>query len=146
MRREVGRIAIADSAPRAPFIGRVYHFWYDMAASPDIESYGRRLFPHIVDARARSGYERPFALYPRTADPSDGFRAVNYAQLASAINRAAWWLDEALGEAGNEVCTFAYFGPTDLRYVVFVLAGMKTGRKVSDTIACLSVIALKWRR
>ena len=99
-----------------------------------------------MNARARSGYERPFGLYPRTADRSDGFRAVNYAKLANAINRAAWWLNKALDKAGNEVCAFAYFGPTDLRYVMFVLAGMKTGRKVSDTIACLSVIALKWRR
>ena len=57
-----------------------------------------------------------------------------------------WWLDEALDKAGKEVCTFAYFGPTDLRYVMFVLAGMKTGRKVSDTIACLNVKALKWCR
>ena len=102
-----------------------------MAASLDIESSGRRLFPHIVDKRARTGYERPFGLYPRTTDPSNGFRAVSYAQLANAVNRAAWWLDQALGEAGNEDCAFAYFGPTDLRYVVFVLAGMKTGRKVS---------------
>ena len=72
LRREVGRIAIADSAPWAPFIGRVYHFWYDMAASPDIESYGRRLFPHIVDARARSGYERPLGCIPKQqARPMD---------------------------------------------------------------------------
>ena len=99
-----------------------------------------------MNARARSGYERPLGLYPRTADPSDGFGAVNYAQLANAINRAARWLDEALGRVGNEVCAFAHFGPTDLCYVMFVLARMTTGRIVSDAIAYLSVVALKCRR
>jgi hypothetical protein len=33
--------------------------------APDITSSARRLPPHItVDARAQSGHERPFALYP----------------------------------------------------------------------------------
>jgi hypothetical protein len=104
-----------------------------MAGSPDIMSYGRRLLPHIVDARATSGYERPFGLYPRTADPADDFWAVSYARLANAVNRVAWWLDQTLGKAGHEDHAFAYFGPTDFRYIVFVLAGMKTGHKVGDS-------------
>jgi acyl-coenzyme A synthetase/AMP-(fatty) acid ligase len=101
-----------------------------MAGTPDITSYGKRLFPHIIDARAKSGYERPYALYPRTKDPADGFQEISYARFANAVNRAAWWLDENLRETGEKENAFAYFGPSDLRYAIFVLATMKTGRKV----------------
>jgi acyl-coenzyme A synthetase/AMP-(fatty) acid ligase len=101
-----------------------------MAGTADITTYGKRLLPHIVDARAKSGYARPYALYPRTKDPADGFQEISYARLANAVNRAAWWLDQNLREAEEKENAFAYFGANDLRYVIFVLATMKTGRKV----------------
>jgi acyl-coenzyme A synthetase/AMP-(fatty) acid ligase len=104
-----------------------------MSNSHNIMSYGERLPPHIVDARAKSGYERPYAMYPRTKDPADGFQAINYARLANAVNRVAWWLEEHVNEPKKDNYAFAYFGPNDLRYIIFVLAAMKTERKASDT-------------
>jgi hypothetical protein len=101
-----------------------------MAPLYDITSIGRRLLPHIIDERAKTGYERPYALYPRTKDPADGLKAISYARLANAINRASWWLEKELPRAEEKQHAFAYLGANDLRYVVFVLATIKTGRKV----------------
>jgi acyl-coenzyme A synthetase/AMP-(fatty) acid ligase len=95
--------------------------------SPNLETYGKRLLPHIVDARAKAGYSQPFAMYAKSIDAAEGFRSVSYAQIANAVNRASWWLDTELGEKEH---TFVYFGPNDLRYIIFVLATIKTGRKV----------------
>jgi acyl-CoA synthetase (AMP-forming)/AMP-acid ligase II len=102
-----------------------------MAPKYDITTPGKRLLPHIVDERARSGYVRPFALYPRSKVPGQGFREVSYAQLANAVNRAAWWLEAEIAREEEREKPVAYLGPNDLRYIIFVLATMKTGRKVS---------------
>ncbi|TVY80570.1 Non-canonical non-ribosomal peptide synthetase FUB8 [Lachnellula suecica] len=82
-----------------------------MDSSYDSTTYGKRLLPHIVDGRARSGYPRPYAMYPLSRDCSKGFQSISYARLANAG-------------------TFAYLGPNDLRYVILVLAAMKTSRKI----------------
>ena len=102
-----------------------------MASSYDITTTGKRLLPHIVDERSRTEYERPFALYPRSKIPSQGFREVSYKQLANAVNRAAWWLESYITQDEEKESPVAYLGPNDLRYIIFVLATMKTGRKVS---------------
>lgn len=94
--------------------------------------YGERLYPHIIDERARGGYPRPFAMFPKTPNPSDGFETVNYRRLANAVSRVAWWLDERFPCVQEKENAFAYFGPNDLRYVIFFFATMKTGRKVSQ--------------
>ena len=101
-----------------------------MAPNHDVRTFGKRLLPHIVDERARTGYERPFALYPHSKVPGQGFKSVSYAQVANAVNRAAWWLDLSIPKNGEREFPVAYLGPNDLRYIVFVLATMKTGRKV----------------
>jgi hypothetical protein len=108
-----------------------------MTPSYDITSIGRRLLPHIIDERAKNGYERPYALYPLTKDPADGFKAISYARLANAINRASWWLEKELPRAEEKQHAFAYLGANDLRYVVFVLATIKTGRKVGLSMKIL---------
>jgi acyl-CoA synthetase (AMP-forming)/AMP-acid ligase II len=102
-----------------------------MAPNYDITAYGKRLLPHIVDERARSGYQRPFALYPHSKVLGEGFRAVSYAQLANAVNRAAWWLEAKITRDEEKEKPVAYLGPNDLRYIIFLLATMKTGRKVN---------------
>jgi acyl-CoA synthetase (AMP-forming)/AMP-acid ligase II len=101
-----------------------------MASKYDITTYGKRLLPHIIDERAKTGYGRPFALFPRSKVPGAGFRAVSYAQLANAVNRAAWWLEATTTQDEEKERPVAYLGPNDLRYIIFVLATMKTGRKV----------------
>lgn len=101
-----------------------------MDPNHDITTFGKRLLPHIVDERARTGYERPFALYPRSKVPGQGFKSVSYAQLANAVNRAAWWLEVSITGDEEKNRPVAYMGPNDLRYVILVLATMKANRKV----------------
>ncbi|KAH7390129.1 putative NRPS-like enzyme [Cadophora sp. MPI-SDFR-AT-0126] len=100
-----------------------------MAPAHDITTYTKRLLPHIIDERAKAGYTRPFALYPKSTDASAGFHSINYVRIANTVNRVAWWLDSELTEQEEKDNPFAYFGPNDLRYIIFLMATMKTGRK-----------------
>jgi hypothetical protein len=50
--------------------------------------------------------------------------------LANAVNRASWWLEKTLTSEEEKENAFVYLGPNDLRYLILVLATMKTGRKV----------------
>lgn len=91
------------------------------------------LLAHIVDEKAQSGYSRPYAMIPVSKDPSDGFKAISYARLANAVNRAAWWLDLELPKTMDKKEPYAYIGPNDLRYYILFLASMKTERQVSHS-------------
>lgn len=91
--------------------------------------YGSRLIPQIIDEIAREDPGRIFAAYPRSKNLADGFVNVSYHSLANAINRACWWLFDAMGHADTPE-TFAYFGPSDLRFPIFVVAAIKCGYKV----------------
>ncbi|OJD38957.1 acetyl-synthetase-like protein [Diplodia corticola] len=92
-----------------------------------------------------------------------GFRDITYAELAAAVDHTAYWLDEHLppppsrspsssvaslpstgsksnGENENGSTTeqeprqtFTYFGPRDLRYILFLVAAMKTDRRMLNT-------------
>ncbi|KAF8859904.1 acetyl-CoA synthetase-like protein [Acephala macrosclerotiorum] len=103
-----------------------------MNSSSENESLGRRSLVYIIDERARSEYERPVAMFPKTRGLSAGFREISYAQFANAINRVCWWLEETMPDLVEKEGSFAYFGPNDLRYLIFVLATMKTGRKANS--------------
>ena len=72
-----------------------------------------------------------FASYPRSPNLQDGFRDVNYLQLANAINACAWWIEDHIGK-GHNFETLAYIGPSDLRYAIITVAAIKTGYKVSS--------------
>ncbi|CZR62914.1 related to nonribosomal peptide synthetase MxcG (component of the myxochelin iron transport regulon) [Phialocephala subalpina] len=101
-----------------------------MDSSSQSEDFGHRALPNIVDERARSGYGRPVAIFPKSRDISAGFQTISYAQLANAVNRVCWWIEEVMLDPKEKGGAFAYFGPNDLRYLIFVLATMKTGRKI----------------
>ncbi|CZS91474.1 related to nonribosomal peptide synthetase MxcG (component of the myxochelin iron transport regulon) [Rhynchosporium graminicola] len=101
-----------------------------MSTSNDTPRYGKRLLPQIIDERAKSGYSRPFAMYPKSTDSSAGFHSISYARVANAVNRLAWWLDSSMPDDEEKEVPFAYFGPNDLRFVIYLMAVMKTGRKV----------------
>lgn len=88
------------------------------------------ILPHIIDERAQSGYSRPFAYIAKSPHAQDGFEAISYSRLANAINRASWWILNELGPLVDEGEVYAYMGPSDLRYLILVVACMKTGRKV----------------
>lgn len=55
---------------------------------------------------------------------------ITIGQLANTIDRAAWWLEDVLGGRGQGFPTVAYLGPSDLRYLIFVVAAVKAGYKV----------------
>lgn len=103
------------------------------ANSPE---YGKRLLPTVIDELATEDPARVYASIPWDDDDlSNGFRDITYQQLANSINRAAHWLDLTLGkasqrQAGESWPTFAYMGPKDLRYPIFLIAAAKVGRRV----------------
>lgn len=101
-----------------------------MVHTHDITTIGKRLVPQIVDARAQSGYARPFALVSRSSNPSDGFEEITYKRFANAVNRASWWIDSELSGLETDQC-FSYFGPNDLRYTILLYAAQKTGKRAS---------------
>ena len=91
--------------------------------------YGKRLIPVLIDEASRNTPEKVYASIPRSADLSDGFEDITYKRFSNAINRAASWLDSALGGRGS-TGVFAYAGSKDLRYMVLTVAAIKTGRAV----------------
>lgn len=92
--------------------------------------YGRRLIPNVIDERARQEPTKLFAAIPRSKDLADGYVDVTYASLANAVNRASWWLYESMGHVDTSE-VFAYLGPNDLRYPIFLTAAIKCGYRVS---------------
>lgn len=100
-----------------------------MSPTNDTTAYGRRLLPQIIDERAKAGYTLPFAMYPKSSDPSAGLHSISYAQITNAVNRASWWLNSEFSGQEKEN-PFAYFGLNDLRHIIFLMAVMKTERRL----------------
>ncbi|MCJ1387732.1 hypothetical protein MMC18_000575 [Xylographa bjoerkii] len=96
-----------------------------MAGSKD---YGRRLVPVIVDELARNDPERAVYSIPLSQDVSNGFKDISACAFANAVNRTSWWLHSELGK-GSSFQSVGYIGPHDLRYVLLILACIKTGYK-----------------
>ncbi|KAI1621302.1 hypothetical protein EDD37DRAFT_581368, partial [Exophiala viscosa] len=90
--------------------------------------HGERLIPHIVDAYAHSNPERAYALVPLYLDGRMEYRTITMRDLSNAVNRAAWWLKENLGQS-TDFETLAYMGPADIRYGIFFIAAIKVGYK-----------------
>ncbi|KAL1625464.1 hypothetical protein SLS56_007358 [Neofusicoccum ribis] len=126
----------------------------DSGESHPLPAYGRRLVASTIDSLAKDSPERTYASVPVSdKDLTRGFRDITYAQLAAAVDRTAYWLDTHLPShppptnnvvdtengthqndgAREKVQTFAYYGPRDLRYILMVVAAMKTGRRVLMT-------------
>jgi hypothetical protein len=97
---------------------------------PNSERYGERLYPQIVDDRARSEYSRPFALFLENVNPLEGLEA-----SATSVLQMLW-TEFAIGSMPNfpvlkkEKTLLHTFGPNDVRYIVFFFAAWKTGRKM----------------
>lgn len=103
---------------------------------------GKRLIPQIIDELAGANPRKVFASYPISPNLQDGFRDVNYLQLANAINTCAWWIEGQVGK-GHNFETLAYIGPSDLRYAILTIAAIKAGYKVSPaTSACMLIMSL----
>jgi acyl-CoA synthetase (AMP-forming)/AMP-acid ligase II len=92
----------------------------------------QQLIPNIVSQHAAQDPEKVYASIPADNDDlSKGFRDISYREFRSAIDTAAYWLEEQLGvPARGTFPTFAYYGARDLRYAIFLVAAMKLGYKV----------------
>ena len=102
--------------------------------APQPTRYGHRLIPQLIDDGAKHNPDASFWSIPRSSNLADGFRDINYAQVAGAINRAAWWIDENVGRS-TTFEALAYMGPPDLRYAILTVAAQKTGHTVSHRSA-----------
>ncbi|PYH43451.1 NRPS-like enzyme [Aspergillus saccharolyticus JOP 1030-1] len=87
---------------------------------------GARLWPAIVDHRARSAPTELVGLIPKGSEVADGYQELTFAALARAVDACARWIEARIGRA-KEPETIAYMATNDVRYLVFLLAAHKTG-------------------
>lgn len=107
---------------------------HSSATTPD---YGRRLLPSLIDHIAQTAPNTVWASIPKDADDlSQGWKNVTYATFANAVNRVAHRFISNTGP-GTDYPTVAYIGPNDPRYLIFVLAALKAGYKVTSTHSTL---------
>ncbi|KAK2762490.1 amp dependent ligase [Colletotrichum kahawae] len=59
----------------------------------------------------------------------DGFRNITIRQLATAVDRLAWYIDSNIGKS-SDFETVLYYGLADVRYIITLIAGIKTGHSV----------------
>lgn len=97
---------------------------------------GRRLLSHLIDQRATSGHQRPFASIPITNNVTDGYRDISYAIFANAINRLARWLLDNVGTPTRPCEPIVYIAAADLRYHVLCVAAVKAGYIVRSLPLC----------
>lgn len=83
------------------------------------------LLPNVI--KQRKSQVEPFFIF---ADAEGQTEEITFADIDNASNRAAWFLTKNLAE--DEV-KFYYMGRMDIRYFVWVVAAMKTGKCVSTT-------------
>ena len=105
----------------------------DEAPTPQV-AYGGRLMTSIIDERARMLPQKVFMSIPAGDRVTDGQRDVSYADMARAIHRCAWWMEETLGGKGVDFPSIAtYLSPMDFRHVVLIFGAVKAGYKVCVT-------------
>ena len=103
---------------------------------------GPKLLASRIDWYANNDPTKPVASIPRDhGDLSRGYRDISYQVFASAIDRASWWLDDHLSNDETDKLThpFTYYGPVDLRWLIFFVAGIKTSRKMLLAVSNASV-------
>ncbi|KAF2028026.1 acetyl-CoA synthetase-like protein [Setomelanomma holmii] len=88
-----------------------------------------KLLVTAIEERANWTPNNTYMRYPGPDWETKGYDTISWKQYASAIDKAAYWLDHKLGEAVSND-TIAYYGPNDPRYGILVPATMKTGRNI----------------
>ncbi|KAI1409283.1 hypothetical protein F5Y13DRAFT_203712 [Hypoxylon sp. FL1857] len=78
------------------------------------------LVPNII--RRQLHRARPFA---NIVGIDGAIKEISFSDLENASNRAAWYLDEKIADDN-----VFYMGPNDMRYLIWVLAAIKTGKCV----------------
>ncbi|KAF2647901.1 acetyl-CoA synthetase-like protein [Lophiostoma macrostomum CBS 122681] len=86
-----------------------------------------KLLVQILDEVAQEDPDRLYGEIPSSPDTfADGYRKVSYRQLANGVNGMAHWIEANVGRS-TTFETLVYFGPHDMRYIILVLAAVKTG-------------------
>ncbi|KAI8312274.1 Non-canonical non-ribosomal peptide synthetase FUB8 [Colletotrichum sp. SAR11_59] len=90
----------------------------------------QRLIPQaLADALAEKP-DRTWVSYAISNDiAQDGFRDITIRQLATAVDRLAWYIDDNIGKS-SDFDTVMYYGLADVRYIITLIAGIKTGHSV----------------
>lgn len=89
--------------------------------------------PILIDRIAHDDPDRPYAELAVEGGALSTYRTMSMAQLARAIDQAAYWMNEHF-EGASTKGYVAYAGPQDLRYLIFIIAGIKTHRTVRHKI------------
>ena len=88
-----------------------------------------RPLPHIVDQVASEHPDKVWVSLPKSNDIREGYRDVTFEQLANTVNIMARWIERTIGTSDSRE-TIAYMGINDTRYIVTILAALKTGYKI----------------
>ncbi|KYK57081.1 NRPS-like enzyme [Drechmeria coniospora] len=91
--------------------------------------YGRRLVANIIDETAAREPSRPFVFAPRSSRAEHGWTAITFGQVANATNYVARLVAQVLSKettgSDDDCPTLAYVGPSDIRYLIVMLACIK---------------------
>lgn len=100
------------------------------STNPYVES--NELLPIILENRAKTDPHGVWAKFPISPTTyTEGFRSATHLELLNAVNKVAWLLEMSLGRS-ESFETIAYLGPNDIRSIIIVIGGIKTGYKVSS--------------
>lgn len=103
--------------------------------------FGARLLPTVIDDYAKNEPDRVFVQVPIGDEAKDGWRPFTFKEYSDSINHMSHWLVEKLGTPlTGSFPTIAYIGPNDVRYLVLVVAAIKTGFKVQNFTPLDSVL------
>ncbi|KAL7912466.1 hypothetical protein GGI35DRAFT_252691 [Trichoderma velutinum] len=94
--------------------------------------YGQRLLVNVVDEYAASDPDRVFIYQPFSSNLEDGYRHVTFKDISNAVNHLAGeLLQQAQENISQKDCfpTVAYIGPSDVRYIIIMLACIKAHHK-----------------
>lgn len=95
-------------------------------------SCGERTIPATIDEIAKTTPNQKWATYAESREYFERgqLRTVTFGELANAIDRLAWHLDETLSSREDKA-TVGYIGPNDITYFILACAACKCGLKVS---------------
>ena len=100
-----------------------------------------RTLSSVVDALAVQQPHDVWVRVPRASTVEDGFDDITWLQLATAVDRLAYWMFYAQGVRADHG-SIAYTGVNDVRYGMVVLAAMKVGCKVGVDCAATGRIGM----
>ncbi|KAL7953326.1 hypothetical protein V8C34DRAFT_321272 [Trichoderma compactum] len=92
----------------------------------------QRLLVNIVDEYAACDAQRVFIYQPFSSNLEDGYRSITFKDVSNAVNHLAGeLLRQAQEDVSQKDCfpTVAYIGPSDIRYIITMLACIKAHHK-----------------